>query len=360
MRRHRSLVACALALLAAAPAHAACDEGHQAWVRVSFSGVHSPAFARAVLADLEAGLSRSDLSLCPLVSDPRSDSAALAAVEPTIESTIEPAIVLAIEGETKDRVAVHVQMRTGGAARLLERNVDLSHVPGDSRAFAVALVADELIRAGWAERELAAEPAPFVTEVAGVGEPRRDPRADRVRASASEPGVGASLPGRVGARAVVERFAGGQTQWGADGTWLVPLGFHLQAHFAPGVRQGFDVAVPHGRISSRALSLATHLRYLLLENPFELATGLGLQGEWLALRGQATDPSTAPGRFDGFVLYSQAVVSTAWHAAGPLWLELGVVLGAPLHALEGTDDGHAATAASGLELGLSTAVSLQL
>ena len=46
--------------------------------------------------------------------------------------------------------------------------------------------------------------------------------------------------------------------------------------------------------------------------------------------------------------------------AGPLWVELGGVLGAPLHALEGTDDGRAATAASGLQLGAWSGLSVQL
>ena len=299
-----------------------------------------------MLADLEAGLARSQVGVCPRadrVGQPSADG----------DADVE------VDSVTPQLVAVRVQLQGQQRTARLDRQVDLSHVPLDSRAFAVALAADELLRAGWAELEEAAAPAPSASpEVAvAAGAAIEDvPASAAPQSAAFPPSDSVSL----GLRAALESFGGGLTLWGADVALHVPLAARLDLQLAPGIRKGVEVSAPHGSIESRALSLAANVRYRLLERGWGLGVGAGLQGAGIELQGTASDPDTAASSYTGFALYAQALLAASVPISGPLSAELGGSLGAPLVALEGTDTGRAAAAASGLQLGASLALLLQL
>jgi len=317
-------------------------------VGVRFSGTQSVVFERSVLADLEAGLARSNVRVCP-----RADWTGQASAAGGAE--------LEVDSVTPQLVAVRVQLRGQSGEARLDRQVDLAQVPMDSRAFAVALVADELLRAGWAELDgnddaVPITAAPEVTP-SGVPAALEDvPAAAGGREASAPVAGGASL----GVRAALENFRGGLTLWGADVALLLPLGARWALQLAPGIRTGVEVSAPHGSVESRALSVATNVRYRLPLHGWGLAAGAGLQGAGIELQGAASDADTEASRYVGVALYAQALLAASVPITGPLWLELGGTLGAPLLALEGTDDGRTAAAASGLQLGASLALLLQL
>ena len=57
-------------------------------------------------------------------------------------------------------VAVSVEVRDAVTEKRVSRDVDLTRVPADGRAFAIALAVDELVWASWAEIALAKSQRP--------------------------------------------------------------------------------------------------------------------------------------------------------------------------------------------------------
>ena len=295
-QRCRFCGAVVLALLGVRLAHAECGSSSR-WVEVRFDGAHAPEFERAVFADLRAGLSRERVDVC--VPDPRS-----AGGPPAADVRVEVAGASAI---------VQVLARSDANERMLERRLELAHLPRDSRGFAVALAADELLHAAWAELEEAAQrewsdsaaPAPGAAAVPKDAPPVR----------ALEPMT--APPWAVGTRAALEHFGGGHTQWGADLVVKIPLAPHWVVSVAGGARQGFDVEADYGRVESLGLDFMSHLWRVWSRKPWELGAGIGLYGAWLDFRGEATAPGAVAARLTGFALYAQAVISAAVSVYGP-------------------------------------------
>lgn len=332
-----------LALLA--PTEAAACDVWRPFVTVRFAGRQDADFERAVVADLAAGLLRSDVSVCP--------------PEPAVPLPAAASQLAELDVEQRGRqlVALKVRLRAASSESRLERELDLSQVPGDSRAFAVALAADELLRAGgmdWLDNGVA-EPVGIPTLAVAPASAEVELLLD----GASETGAAAAR-WSVGLRPALERFAGGQTLWGADAAVLVPLSARVALQLAPGVRSGALVDAPQGQIESSALTLAANARYCLMDTPWQLAAGLGLYGARLTLEGASPRPGATVSRFSGLALYGQTLLSVSVPIAGPLRFELSGALGLPLRELEATADGRIATAASGLQLGVGSALWLQL
>lgn len=336
MRRSGLLSSALAALLWAPRLWAACDPPGERWIAIEFSRGLDPAFIRAVSIDVQAGYAEGDV--CP--STVRGEA---------------PRAVVRIEPSGPQRVDVSVDTREGGLVSHVSRNVDVAGFPRDSRAFAVALAVNELLRADWvgpAPAEVAASstreaapPAPFLAPERGVASP------------AARPGI----PWRLSIGAALERFAGGQTFLGGDGSVLVPLASRFGLRLAAGGRQGLQTDAPHGYVRSRALSVASEATYYFLWNtPLELGLGLGAQGEWLELSGLAADANTSTRDLSGFAVYVRAGVSVAWHIASIVWLEAAAHAGVPLRGLEATDSGEMTTGASGLQLSVISGVSVEL
>jgi len=320
------LLALLLASLAA-PARAApsCGADGRPWVSVVFESANfSRAFAERVLGDLRAGLANRGIDACASGEGPK--TAPLASVR--ISETSGPSVAVALE------------IRDAVTEKRVMRDVDLSRVPADGRAFAVAIAVDELVWASWAEIALAkrskTKPKPPPPEVVkGV---------ERVLPEREEPAL------RLGARAAFEHHGGGQTLLGADVAASFPLGTRLGLGFAVGLRQGRPVEAEHGRVLSSAAGFEAMLSVNLLRAlPFELGLFAGPRAALVRFTG---DPSAASrgGETSGLVLHARAGVEAGLRVLGPLWLDLAGGAGAPLRALEATDAGRVVTGVSGLEL----------
>jgi hypothetical protein len=69
---------------------------------------------------------------------------------------------------------------------------------------------------------------------------------------------------------------------------------------------------------------------------------------------------TRPRELSGLALYLQTGVSASFRLGGRVWLEAAAAVGVPLRGLEATDNGEAATGASGLQLSGAGGVSVEL
>ncbi|HWO15007.1 MAG TPA: hypothetical protein VNN80_36140, partial [Polyangiaceae bacterium] len=113
------------------------------WVLMQLSEL-DPEFGARIISDLRAGLAPSRIDAC--VAEALERKAPLA----TVRIATLPGRDLAYSIDVSDSVT---EKRIG-------RDIDLRHVPSDGRAFALAVAADELLRASWAELALAKQREP--------------------------------------------------------------------------------------------------------------------------------------------------------------------------------------------------------
>ena len=174
----------------------------------------------------------------------------------------------ATQASIKPLARIHVALRSGTAATIriedavtkktVEREVDVAALPADGRALPIAIAADELLRASWAEVSLRPE---FEFEF----ENAKEPVPPVVRASVAPPRT--TLPfaraTELGLRATVNVYGGGQTHLGGAlyvrrdlASWITGEAFGY-------AREATPVTATDGSIRAHAwgggLSLDLHL-----------------------------------------------------------------------------------------------------
>src|SRR6478672_5842985 len=193
-------VCCASVLL---PSFAAVDArctGDGPWVQLQLGAQGWSDVQRAsVLSDLQHTLASQGIGACSADAHPNAAPLATLSVDASLDDS--------------SKATVDIEVRDAVTHKRVRRDVDLSRIPDDGRAAAIAIEADELLRASWAEIALdtaqarRAEAHPQVVgSVAAVLAPAR-----------------IETSGGLGARAAAERFVGGATLIGADAVGRVLL-----------------------------------------------------------------------------------------------------------------------------------------
>jgi len=327
--------ACSLVLVAVAwatpSAAQTCGANARPWVSLAFTGGEfSRDFENKVLADLRAGLTERGIDAC---AGDASQSA-----EP-------PLATVAIASVTEKSVAVSVEVRDAVTEKRVSRDIDLTRVPPDGRAFAVAIAVDELVWASWAEIALAKT------------------KSRRAAAAPSKPpppevtaGVEHELPQASGGaselvlRFAAERYFGGQTQLGGELGTLLPLGERATLDLSAGLRQGLSVSAPDGRVLASAIGIGAGLRWALVHTAAaEVGPSLGARVTVTRFRGAAS-PSASDAQVSGLTAYARLGAWSSLRLGGALHLDAALGAGVPLRALEATDAGRDVTGVSGLEL----------
>ncbi len=313
-------------LAAAATAKAECAPGAGPWVSLSFADSAWPqAFRANVLADFRARLAEENIAVC---------TAAEAPARP-------PVARITISSQSRTSVDVSVDLNDAITAKRVGRDVDLSRVPADGRPLAIAVAAGELLRASWVELALAAPPSP----------PRAPPPEVRRAVQRALPAPAAAARRvRFGLLAAGERFAGGQTQAGADAAFSGYLAPRLRTLLAAGARQSLTVDAEHGEVLGSSLGVGLGAALVVWQRPHsaELTLGVASRFAFARFRGRARD-GASEGDFSGLAIYARLGVGAALRLVGPLWLDAGVSGGVPLRSLSAEDAGRRVTAMSGLE-----------
>ena len=175
----------------------------------------------------------------------------------------------ATEPGTKPLARIHVTLRGDAGATIhiedavtkktVEREVDVADLPADGRALPIAIAADELLRASWAEVSLRTE-----VEL----ENAKEPVPPVVRASVAPPKT--TLPferaTELGLRATVNVHGGGQTHLGGALYARRDLGAWLTGEAFGYAREATPVTAADGSIRAHAwgggLSLDLHLLHV--------------------------------------------------------------------------------------------------
>ena len=313
----------------AAVAAGGCGNDGRPWVSVEFAEEAWPlALKEAIFRDLEAGLTRRSIDTCAVDN----------------KATVPPVAAIRLSFVGSENVQVTVEIRDAITDKRVGRDVNLSSLPADGRALAIALAADELVWATWAEIGIKnsprrkAAPAEVVTAV---------------EQSYEKPSRGSV---RLGAAFAAEHFGAGLVRFGADALCTFTLAQRFQLRIAAGYRQGLAVSAPDGHVHSMATGVASDLAILLNRSShIELAWTLGSRADWAVLQGDA-QAGALDHDLRGFALYARTGLNAAIHPTRPIWFEIGATLGAPLRALQATDAGRTVTGIAGLEQGASIAV----
>jgi hypothetical protein len=310
------LVICTLpiALHASVARAAVCGSESRPWLAVEFTWHGAvEGLEQAVLSDLRAGFAPRGIDVCARMDGPSAPPVAVARLGNDVE---DPALV---EVEVFDTVT----------QKSVSRDMNLSRVPQDGQAFAVALGTDERAQ------HRSKRPPPEVARGLRDDLPRQEPETLRVALLA---------------RGAFEHFSGGQAYWGGDAGVAWSLASHFELRLALGVREGLQVSTNDGDITSSALG-GDAAAELLFWRSDALRAGVLLGARMARLRLQGSpNPNVDAAVLERMIVVGRAGLALDVHLTGPLWLGLGAGAGLPARGLEATDSGAVVTAATGLEV----------
>lgn len=157
-----------------------------------------------------------------------------------------PAVAVIDLTSHEDDVTLTVEVRDRVTAKRVARDVSVASYPVDARPLVLAVAADELLRASWAELALASSPPPAQAVPAEI--------TAALAGDLPKP-TAASAPTKVylGVDFAGEHFAEGASLFGADvegGLWVLP---RLSLSLRVGARAGLAVSSEHGSVTPNVL-----------------------------------------------------------------------------------------------------------
>lgn len=158
-----------------------------------------------------------------------------------------PAVAVIELTSHEDDVTLTVEVRDRVTAKRVAREVSVASYPPDARPLVLAVAADELLRASWAELALTSAPPPAQPVPAEVTAAVADDLPKPVALpAAAKVYLGVTFAG--------EHYAEGASLFGADvagGLWVLPR-LSLSLHM--GARAGLAVSSEHGSVTPSLLS----------------------------------------------------------------------------------------------------------
>jgi hypothetical protein len=252
---------------------------------------------------------------------------------------------------SKDGVSLSVEVHDSVTAKRVGRDVDLRTTPPDGRALVLAVEADELLRATWAELALKDSPTSH-TEVPPVV------RRAVETSMATTPVALASPPrGAVGARGAVERFTGSATRGGG----ITLLGGDLRGELWAAPRWGAALAVGYRfapTLQSELGETATdvlHVGFCSLfaitrrDRPWGINAAIALDAFGMFFKPAAHSDAMATAKTD--VTWTAAVALAGWLALASR-LRLGWEVGAayPIRPVVAASDAETLESTEGVAL----------
>jgi hypothetical protein len=306
-----------------------CGRAGRPWVSIAYSGdAWQPQLRASVSADLRAGLELQGIDVCPLGT----------------EGSERPLALIEMRASEQNQVSVSIDVHDSVTEKRVLRDVNLDTVPDDGHGLTLAVAAEELLRASWAELALVGHPPP----------PREPP--PEVRQV-----VERSLDGRarfaLGARAAFEQSSHGLSWLGGDALFvhwpLDGVGYELALQ----VRHGLPEQSQRGRVDSSALGGAAAL--LLAPGGRSRTTAwqvrLGLAALAVSFEGVAED--TAQGsEQQGLDLHGQLGLGLRQRLVRGLDFTLDAGLGAPLRSVAAFDGEQRVTGTGGVQFNSAVGV----
>lgn len=238
---------------------------------------------------------------------------------------------------------VEVDVRDDLTAKSLKREVALGDVPSDVRALTVAVAADELLRASWAELAVKSAPPPKQPVPAEVRDVVRDTMIETPKHEGPPPRIA------FGAGAALDAFTGGSTLLGADvlfDVWIIPR-VRVTGRF--GLRSGIAARAADGDVSTSAIAFDLGAAVTLTPPQLRAGLDLAVRAGVMRLAFVATPSSGAVARSlaDAAVLADAGVLG--WLRLAPnLRALVDTSFSVPLRPVVATDGADVVTGVSGV------------
>jgi hypothetical protein len=296
-----------------------CGGAGRPHVEVSGSGVD----VEKVVALLRTELAPRDIDVCGPATVPG-----------------EPSIAAVSVNARPDGALIEVEVRDALTAKRVSRDVELGAVPEDGRSLTLAVVAEELLRASWAELALRHAPPPARPVPPVV---RESVDEDLTRRPSS-----AGLSGRWEALAAGEAWAGSLGLYGVDVRVAVGTPSGLAATARVGVRQGPTVQAADGQIQASAIlgGLGVSFRAVPPGHRFGLDAILRIDAARITFAATPNPGAGGGDQSDATLLVGAGVDGWATIAASTA-LVAEVLINAPLRPVAADDAGRSVVAASG-------------
>jgi hypothetical protein len=204
----------------------ACGSSRRPWIQVVLTS-DFPAAVAPFVDLLRVELTSRGFDLCSARAQDQREPIA------TIEVVPKPGVV-----------ALNVEVRDAVTKKRVSRDIDLGAIPPDGQPLTVALAADELLRASWAELALRSAPPPAEPVPAAVVQVLRE--------SVLQPAGSDRF--RLGIVVTGEHYAAGTTLYGADARLDVALTRRLSVGLGFGLRTGAAVTGADGEVATSALA----------------------------------------------------------------------------------------------------------
>jgi hypothetical protein len=324
-----------------------CGDSSRPWILVDFGVEPLRGLAASdVTAQLRAGLSKRGIDVC-------AGTAPTSRPEDTFTATgrAAPMATLVFSPIDKDGVALSLQVSDAITAKRVLREIDLRTTPPDGRALVVAVEADELLRATWAE--LAMKDAPATrTEV-----PPSVRRAVASSMAGASPGLSDSSRGAIGIRGELERFTGGLTFFGGDVRTEYWFTSRWGATLSVGYRAASTVNSSLGEVSTDALHGGFGGLFAITPRDRHFGLDVVVSVDAFAMY---FDPRASPGavatRASDWAVTAAAALAGWVVLASPVRAGWEAGAAVPLRAVEATSSGGAVESTGGV--GLRGAVDL--
>jgi hypothetical protein len=257
-----------------------------------------------------------------------------------VDAAGTPAIASVTVSARPEGALVEVEVRDSLTAKRVSRDVDLAAVPEDGRSLTLALVADELLRASWAEIALRRAPPP--------AQPIPPAVQDTVRDDLAAPGPAGRIALRGEAVAEAEAWAGSLGLYGVDVRVALAAPSGLAATARIGIREGPPVSSQDGQIQASAVlgGIGVSFRTVPPWRHYGVDAIVRVDGARIAFAATPNAGARGSAQADATVLVGAGV--DAWAALGGSVSLLGeALINAPLRPVAAYDGGRSVLAASG-------------
>ncbi len=261
----------------------------------------------------------------------------------TVHGATRPAAIVGIGRESQERLSIAIEIQDDVTNKRVVRELELEQAMRNSWPVILAVAADELLRASWAElslpelrdeRTVAVEVRELVTEQT---QPRRW--------------------FTFGGGFAYEYYRGGQQHLGGDVSLAVWPVDRFAVHARVGFRRGLPVSAPHGTIDASAAVLGLGVTVRAVRPTARVGVDVKTAADLVYVFFQGRSQGHAKARAGGDL-------AVTWNAGTDLWVRVGervrifagIALGVVARPVHASDAGEIVTSVSGLAVATSLGV----
>jgi len=251
-----------------------CSEDRK-HLRVVFPEQWPAEVQESILSDLSSSLSPQHLFAC------------------THQGETHASAVATLTFRHPEDTSIRIEIADSLTQKQVARDIAIEELQAGATPLVIAVAADELLRATWAELSLR-KPRQHEQKEPEVAEPKTDPtKPERETPTETAPIAPSLFRQGIALRLATDAYLGASTFWGADLSYLYRPSPIWELHVTAGPRVATQPSVSsRGAVNAQALALGVETHYLLLRSgPASLAPLVSIQGTRVHFEGRPNESS---------------------------------------------------------------------